>query len=54
MGDFLAEFESPEFEALCDIEDGGLDEDGKPVMSSCSSVTTRPLAVISLLRIIRL
>lgn len=30
------------------------DDDGRPEMSSCTSVTTRPLEVISLLRVIRL
>lgn len=32
----------------------GPEVDGRPAISSCSSVTTRPFAVISLLRIIRL
>lgn len=32
----------------------GDDDDGRPDMSSCTSVTTRPLEVISLLRTIRL
>jgi len=32
----------------------GDDDDGRLEMSSCTSVTTRPLEVISLLRVIRL
>ena len=36
------------------IESAGSEVRGKPDISSCSSVTTRPLDVISLFRIIRL
>lgn len=45
---------------LVEVVDGewpelvGTGVDGRPEMSSCTSVTTSPLAVISLLRMIRL
>jgi hypothetical protein len=55
MGDFLDGEVSRGMAPLADArEPVGLDVVGKPEISSCSSVTTRPLDVISLLRMIRL
>jgi len=55
MGDFRDDEVSwgmaPSIDAT---ELAGLEVEGKPEISSCSSVTTRPLDVISLLRMIRL
>lgn len=38
----------------CPEPDVPVDVDGRPEISSCTSVTIRPLAVISLLRMMRL
>lgn len=54
MGDFREEVSWGMAPLVGAIELVGLEVEGKPEISSCSSVTTRPLAVISLLRIIRL
>ena len=55
MGDFRDGEASWGLAPLADASEPiGLDVAGKPEISSCSSVTTRPLDVISLLRMIRL
>ena len=57
MGDFRDE--AMESSLFAEVGSAGVecpesDIDGRPVTSSCTSVTTRPWAVISLLRMIRL